>query len=638
MRYWCNKKEDDGSIHAIGNGWICAYGQGPDFIQVFGAPHSLPSILSLSLACEEKIETESSRSEGSTVWNHRMRKNGSAIGEMTDFTMPGKPCLIRSLDLTSELVFCLSSEKDPQIQQNDRAFEGLCTAALLFTARAGTYFYADLYSAPCKTFYQVCLRGNIRFEQGENAGSFLIRCLAGHSEIVLCGGTDYSRCVDTCQQYFQSDGKEIVDQTIQAGRAYTSKRFDFTKQIPDCFPDKENLCRVIDDISMLIYSQTDQNGFILAGHQYHLAYVRDQFGVIRCLLELGYFDEVRRNLLCYFDVWKRYGKINNACSLGFDGIFHVHENDEAEITGYLIIQALEYYEKTGDAQTIDLVMPMLKWAFEAQVKHEKGFMLPFNGDETYVAGGLLPRSALNDGSAEATMLFIRSGDLLLNYPGQHGSWDKLAEYRDICAEVREHFHSNFIVNGEFITNNPTRKKFTTLPAHRHGVCERCNAFGFTSKNKNDRYLCVSCFESENFPRAEDKMYSLLSVGLAPAFLGIDVPGAEETGKILDEIMSQYEKTGKLPSGSDSNNSVGYEYGFLLYALTKRNHPKAMEIYQKMMSLPDQTGAWVEYYAGGKPSGTRCRPWESGISLSAAIRFAISFDSVSGFDGVDLQHC
>ena len=40
----------------------------------------------------------------------------------------------------------------------------------------------------------------------------------------------------------------------------------------------------------------------------------------------------------------------------------------------------------------------------AQKKHLVLDMLPLNGDETHVTGGLLPGSALNDGSAEATML------------------------------------------------------------------------------------------------------------------------------------------------------------------------------------------------------------------------------------------
>ena len=41
----------------------------------------------------------------------------------------------------------------------------------------------------------------------------------------------------------------------------------------------------------------------------------------------------------------------------------------------------------------------------------------------------------------------------------------------------------------------------------------------------------------------------------------------------------------------------------------------------MMSLRDGAGAWVEYYVDGRPSGCGCRPWESGINIEAAIRYA-----------------
>jgi uncharacterized protein (TIGR02118 family) len=36
----------------------------------------------------------------------------------------------------------------------------------------------------------------------------------------------------------------------------------------------------------------------------------------------------------------------------------------------------------------------------------------------------------------------------------------------------------------------------------------------------------------------------------------------------------------------------------------------------MLELTDRTGAWVEYYEGNVPQGTRSRPWESGLSLLA----------------------
>ena len=58
-----------------------------------------------------------------------------------------------------------------------------------------------------------------------------------------------------------------------------------------------------------------------------------------------------------------------------------------------------------------------------QQRHLVNGMLPFNGDETYVAGGILPRFALNDGSAEATLLFIESGTQLLDFVEKEGLWE-----------------------------------------------------------------------------------------------------------------------------------------------------------------------------------------------------------------------
>jgi hypothetical protein len=44
----------------------------------------------------------------------------------------------------------------------------------------------------------------------------------------------------------------------------------------------------------------------------------------------------------------------------------------------------------------------------------------------------------------------------------------------------------------------------------------------------------------------------------------------------------------------------------------------------MLSVLDDTGTWTEYYRDGKATGTRYRPWESGIDLEAAILFAETY--------------
>ena len=44
-------------------------------------------------------------------------------------------------------------------------------------------------------------------------------------------------------------------------------------------------------------------------------------------------------------------------------MFHIHENDDVEITGYLILQAFDLLAATHDEAFIKEISPMLKWAF-----------------------------------------------------------------------------------------------------------------------------------------------------------------------------------------------------------------------------------------------------------------------------------
>jgi hypothetical protein len=51
------------------------------------------------------------------------------------------------------------------------------------------------------------------------------------------------------------------------------------------------------------------------------------------------------------------------------------------------------------------------------------------------------------------------------------------------------------------------------------------------------------------------------------------------------------------------------------------------VYDKTLSVVDQEGSWSEYYLNDKPSGTRCRPWESAINIEAVINWAKAYKPV-----------
>jgi hypothetical protein len=407
---------------------------------------------------------------------------------------------------------------------------------------------------------------------------------------------------------------------------------------------REELLRTIDDVSVMIKTQQSAEGSVIAGYPYPLGYVRDQYGVSRCLLKLGYIGEARKILEFYWNIWKKYGVIHNAQAIGLDGIFHIHENDEVEIPGYLLIQAFDYLEKSGDDKFTELIFPMLKWCWDVQKKHLARGMLPFNGDETYVAGGFLPRSALNDGSAEATMLFIDGGGKFLNWSMKHRklSGPDLDEGRTILNNTKNLFRKNFWVDGQLITNNPERLDFTEIPRFRHGVCERSgpdclisgkHGFGgidWTERDINNRYQCPACLASGPLPEREPVTFHLISVSLTPLYFQSSLFKTEELKPVIEKIVSQYEKTGILACLSDQNSdennkrTVGYDFGFLLYSMLAARMEKSEEIYRKTLSVRDSSGVWSEYYNDNLPQGTRYRPWESAINLEALLKFAEAY--------------
>lgn len=268
---------------------------------------------------------------------------------------------------------------------------------------------------------------------------------------------------------------------------------------------------------------------------------------------------------------------------------------------------------------------MLQWAWEAQKKNLVRNMLPFNGDETYVAGGILPRTTLNDGSAESTLLFIQSGRLLLPFMKNNKLWDIDSIWSDekLMQIVSSHYGDNFVQEGRIMANNPLRMNIAQMPAFRHGVCAGGHGVVYTKKDKNGNYLCPKCYlEKKEFPPFVRKSFYIPSIALTPLYIGSDLIQEQLLRQNIDSIKNNYVKSGQISSRPGINIVIGYEYGFLLYALSKYHDPLADRVFKDAMSVVDESGAWVEYYRDGKPMGCRYRPWESAINIEAIIEYAL----------------
>ena len=614
----------DTSIHCLGNGRLCAYEQGPQIIQVFGPPYSSPVLGALTVDLPAGVEVQSQREPGAAIWTHVLRVQGAPVAEMTDFVDAHLPCLVRRIRTSIPLRLHLAPDPACTIINNRRRLAH-GAGACLFEVAAGTSFYSR-YPYPRPVFYQVAWRGAV-----EPLDGVTWTCQPGDTGwLYISGGPEYPQTIEHSEAALALAGEDLLTRTRAHWQTFTHSRRDALGAL------SAPLAQARDDVTVLIKAQQSAEGGVLAGHNYHLCYVRDQYGVSRGLLAAGYYAEAQAILEFYWRIWQRHGRIHNAQATGMDA-FHIHENDEVEITGYLICQAFDLLQHTGDASFIDEIFPMLVWAWEAQKHHLVDGMLPFNGDESYVAGGILPRSALNDGSAEATLLFVESSERLISWIAQSRLWpeDKIAAERMLLAQVQASYRMNFWADGQLATNNPRRAGRDAgapgAPRFRHGVCERCMAegrfqfVGWTERSANGRYLCPSCLAQGDYEAVEPRRYVLQSVSLTPLYFHSHLLSKDELRPMVEAILHAYQRTGRLPSRPDDARgiSVGYDYGFLLYALTELRHPAAQDIADKTLSLRDSTGAWVEYYVDHRPSGTRCRPWESAINLEALLHWNVS---------------
>jgi hypothetical protein len=640
-KIWKGNSRDDGSVHAIGNGRMVVYENGPDVIKIYPAPYSTPSIFMLELIDSAGIETASAREQGTAIWEHEIFRRGKSIGTIVDFVDSELPCMIRHFKLTERVSFNLKlmdfvevitkfNPADPDGQKG----------SMLLMVNAGAKLYQK-YVYPKPLFHQIFWQGNAKVKQiGTNKKEYIITIDRGETDLYLSGGPEYPQTALNAEDAQKLSYHKLLERTRIWWKAFTSGRIDFEHKLPANLPQRHKLLQTIDDVSVMIKTQQAQEGSVMAGYPYPLGYVRDQYGVSRGLLALGYFNEAKNIMNFYWNIWRKYGEIHNAQGIGIEGVFHIHENDESETPGYLIVQAFDLLEKTGEDKYLETIFPMLEWCWEVQKKHLVHGMLPFNGDETYVAGRFLPRSALNDGSAEATMLFIDGGEKLLSWIKKQKKWSsqKIEREKILLDKTRNLFRENFWKNGQLVTNNPERVNLTDLPRFRHGVCERSgpdcivsNKKGFgidwTERDINNRYQCPACLALGPLPKAEPVIYNLISVSFMPLYMQSPLFKASELRPMVKKVFDKYEKTGilscniELKENEISTGTVGYDYGLFLYSMLQTGMENAETIYRKTLTVADSAGVWSEYYNNNIPRRTRYRPWESAINIEALIEYA-----------------
>ncbi|MBV5336964.1 MAG: hypothetical protein J0653_02965, partial [Deltaproteobacteria bacterium] len=328
----------------------------------------------------------------------------------------------------------------------------------------------------------------------------------------------------------ESNMKKWAESTTREMYHLTQNRWQsFSAQLGSFYGEKspEGFSEAVDNIAVLLKSMQSSQGAVMAGYSWHWGYVRDQYGASRGLMAMGLYEEARQTLNFFYETWKKYGFIKNAQPMGFSDVFLFCENQEVEMTGYLVLQAFDYYNKTKDDQFIKHILPLLEWATQKQVNNIADGMLPFSGDETHIAGGLLPRKVICNGSAESTLYFIEGSNRLLDFVSKNKLWDdeKIAELRTSVKICSDGFRKNFFVNGVFYANNPEREKNLIYPPTRPSVCTHpdhpVEYFPENYHFKGPLYFCANCMKKDNstvqLPKQE-KFTDVLSATLCPIYM------------------------------------------------------------------------------------------------------------------------
>lgn len=580
IRNW-NRKTDNGAVHVLGNGRMAVYEIGPELIQIVGAPYSADSFGSLSIPSVDSCSSE--RLPKTAIWRHTL-DNGTVMTDVVDSQLTG---FVREIDAADDFTMVLkTSERFECCGKED---------VVSFYSPAGTTFF--IYETPFVMCYSIAVSGAASIvESTEHTYEMHIK--KGKSMLIIANEAA------VIEQIQQISFETILQRTSDYWQDFINKG----RKVPEAVSE---LC---ENVAIMIKCQQGEDGGILAGYPYHLAYIRDQYGTVRGLLKMGYIKEAESVMYYYRSIFQEYGALHNAQSIGEHGIFHIHENDNVEITGYISIMPFDIYRYNKDQTFMEEMMPMVRWALDCQANELKKGMLPFNGDETYIAGGFLPRATMYDGSAEATMLFAEGIQRYQEYTGDE-------RYAPYLEEIKDNYLMNFCPDGRYITNRPNRISVDEYPVTRHGVCEACRCSVTTvTKTATNRYVCRDCMNKEPLPEWEPKVYELAASKLAPIYIGSSLVPDNIIQEYLSEMVENYHQTGQMPAGCPEGECVGYDYGMFLYALTRKHHPAAREFYELTLKVVDETDAWCEYYHNGIARATRCRPWESGINIEAVLTY------------------
>ena len=311
---------NDGSKYAIGNGKIIAYCSNGNIEELFGPPYSSPSVFSLTTDTSDLSLQE--RVAKTAIW-----KNFSQNVTTVDLCHPDALCICRKITALEKTVYNLALHD--RIRMDTVRYYDMTgvytthTFAALYHILPGNYIYNE-YPLTLEQFFIITIDGRCTVNKYSTGNGQEITC-EGECEIRFIGGNTLEEAENNYYMVRDQSFQEFYHHTESYWRDYFERQTVFKKL--SGFYDEQDLSKIVESTIINIKNQQSAEGGVLAGHNYHLGYVRDQYGAYRCLLKLGCIDEARNILNFYNEIFRVNGYVLNAQGMGVKGLFHFAEND-----------------------------------------------------------------------------------------------------------------------------------------------------------------------------------------------------------------------------------------------------------------------------------------------------------------------
>jgi len=354
------------------------------------------------------------------------------------------------------------------------------------------------------------------------------------------------------------------------------------------------LTSIIQSTAGLARATQAYSGCVLAQpYMYPMCYVRDQLGSFKVFLSQADYERAWRALAFYVAMQNRYG-IQNA----YDAtpappdptVWHPEANSKdghhrvAEVPSIIILMARDWYRATGDLERIQPLYDRLVYNLRVQETSPNG-LLPSPGDESYTNS---PQTAPEDRTemTDSNLLYIASARFLSKLADTLGHHKDAAEFSEIADRTMARLMDRlWVSDGEY--------------------------FAYARDASDD-------------PGGIDRRPALDSM-LRWFWLEMGDPQGRIPQANLETVLdSLVDPVRVVPEVYDF--TAGMDPGYLLYALSRSQHPSMHEAADLMVRYASDVGLFAEYYAYEdgiiRPFSGTLRPWESGINAFSVVQYLL----------------